>query len=57
MLSQWAGMVLALSRRGNWSRQERKDLLRLIEAKAGASEREYLRLLLRYDRIRDALGC
>ena len=57
MLSQWAGMVLALSRRGKWSRKERKDFLRLIEAKAGASEREYLRRLMRHDRIRDALGC
>ena len=57
MLSQWAGLVLALSRRGKWSRQERKNLLRLIEAKAGASEREYLRRLMRHDRIRDALGC
>ena len=57
MLSQWAGVVLALSRRGRWSRQERKKLLQLIEAKAGSSEREYLRQLMRHDRIRDALGC
>ena len=57
MLSRWAGVVLALSRRGRWSRQERKKLLLLIEVKAGSSERDYQRLLMRHDRIRDALGC
>ncbi len=57
VFSQWAAVVLALSRRGRWSRRERAQLLRLIEAKAGASEREYLRRLQRHHRLRNTLGC
>lgn len=57
MLSHWAGLVLALSRHGRWSRIERRNLLRLIEAKAGTSEREYLRRLMRHRHLREALDC
>ncbi len=56
-LSHWAGLVLALSRHGRWSRAERRNLMRLIEAKAGPGEREYLRRLSRLGRMRSELRC
>jgi len=57
MISHWAGLVLALARHGRWSRAERKSLLRIVVAKAGPSEREYLRRLQRHQRLRDTLEC
>ena len=57
MLERWSGLVLALTRHGSWSSRERRQLLRLIQAKAGVSEREFSRRLLRHRRLRRALGC
>jgi len=57
VLAQWAGLVLALAQAGRWSLRDRRALLSVIRAKAGASERNYLKLLLRHDRLRRAFGC
>jgi hypothetical protein len=57
VLADWAGLVLALARTGRWSPRDRRGLLRIIEAKAGARERDYLELLQRHARLRRALGC
>ncbi len=57
MLGRWAGLVLALARRGRWSAPERRQLFRLVEAKSGVSERDYLRRLLRLARLRRLLDC
>lgn len=57
MLGRWSGLVLALTRHGSWSPRERRQLLRLIEAKSGMSEREFQRRLLRHRRLRRALDC
>jgi len=57
MLAQWAGLVLALGRMGRWGVRDRRRLLSLIRAKAGISERAYLKLLLRHTRLRRALDC
>jgi len=57
MLAQWAGLVLALGRMGRWGVRDRRRLLSLIRAKAGISERTYLKLLLRHTRLRRALDC
>ncbi len=56
-LRSWAPLVLALSQHGRWSRAERRQLLALIAAKAGTSEREYLRCLARHRRLRAILDC
>ena len=57
VLAQWAGVVLALAQSGRWSLRDRRTLLSVIRAKAGASERHYLKLLLRHNRLRRAFGC
>ncbi|HEY8266707.1 MAG TPA: hypothetical protein VIG03_09040 [Steroidobacteraceae bacterium] len=57
MLLQWAGLVLALAQAGRWSLRDRRALLSVIRAKAGVSERNYLKLLLRHGRLRRALDC
>ncbi len=57
MLQRWSGLVLALTRHGSWSSHERRQFLRLIEAKSGKSEREYARQLQRHRRLRRALDC
>ena len=57
MLAQWAGLVLALARTGRWSLRDRRALLTVIRAKTGASERAYLKLVLRHTRLRRALDC
>jgi hypothetical protein len=57
MHERWAGLVLALTARGRWSRSERRNLLRLIESKAGPNEREYQRRVLRHHRLRQLLDC
>lgn len=56
-LSQWAGLVLALARQRGWTRRDRRDLARLVDAKYGRSERTYLRRLLRHARLRRMLNC
>jgi hypothetical protein len=56
-LAKWAGLVLALARAGRWSLRDRRVIHSLIRAKAGISERAYLKLLLRYTRLRRALDC
>ena len=56
-LSRWSGLVLALARERNWTRRDRRELARLIEAKYGRSERSYLRRLLRHARLRRMLDC
>jgi hypothetical protein len=57
LLADWAGVILALRRTGRWSQRDRRLLLEIIAAKAGASEREYLRLLRMHDWLRRALDC
>jgi hypothetical protein len=57
MLDRWAGLVLALTARGRWSQGERRDLLRLIESKAGTSERDFQRRVLCHRRLRKLLDC
>jgi hypothetical protein len=57
MLVRWAGLVLAMTASGAWSTGERRQLLRLIVAKAGRDERSYQRLVLRHRRFRRLLGC
>ncbi|HUG04259.1 MAG TPA: hypothetical protein VML92_07520 [Steroidobacteraceae bacterium] len=57
MLERWAGLVLALTARGRWSRSERRNLLRLIESKAGPNERKFHRRVLRHHRLRRLLDC
>jgi hypothetical protein len=57
MLQRWAGLVLALTARGRWSRNERRSLLRLIAAKAGPDEREFQWRVLRHHRLRQLLDC
>lgn len=56
-LADWAGVVLALARRGRLSGHERRLLLAIIEAKAGESEGEYLRLLRGHERLCRFLAC
>ncbi len=56
-LEQWAPLVLALLRQAPWRPAERRQLLRLIESKAGTSEREFLKRLLRHRRLRRVLDC
>jgi hypothetical protein len=56
-LDRWAGLVLAMSASGAWTTSERRQLLRLIVAKAGRNERSYQRLVLRHRRFRRLLGC
>lgn len=57
MFEQWAPLVLALLRDSKWSQEERRQLLRLIESKAGASEREYHKRLMQHRRLRRILRC
>jgi hypothetical protein len=57
MLAEWAGIILALRSTGRWTQRDRQLLLAIVAAKAGASERGYLRLLRRHDRLRRALDC
>ena len=57
MFESWAPLVLALMRRSGWRSTERRQLLLLIESKAGANEREYLKRLLRHRRLRRVLDC
>jgi hypothetical protein len=57
MLAQWAGLVLALSRASRWNLRDRRGLLSVVRAKAGVSERAYLKLLIRHARLRRALDC
>lgn len=57
MLDRWAGLVLALTARGRWTAAERRQLMRLIVAKAGRSERVYLEQVLRHRRFRRLLDC
>lgn len=57
MLGRWAGLVLAMSASGAWTTSERRQLLRLIVAKAAPNERSYQRLVLRHRRFRRLLGC
>lgn len=57
MLGRWAGLVLAMTASGAWTTSERRELLRLIVAKAGRDERLYQRRVLRHRRFRQLLGC
>ncbi len=56
-LERWAGLVLAWTARGRWSRADRSALLRLIVAKAAASERRFQQSLLASRRLRRLLDC
>ena len=40
---------------GRWTAAEKRDLIRIVRAKAGAAESDYLRLLQRHRRLRDAV--
>jgi hypothetical protein len=57
MLDRWAPLVLAVTEHGRWAPGERRRLLQLILAKAGRSERDYLRQLLRHPRLRALFDC
>jgi hypothetical protein len=57
MLERWAGLVLALTTRGHWTPRERRQLMRLIIAKAGRNERVYLQQVLRHRRFRRLVDC
>jgi len=57
ILANWAGIILALRNTGRWSKRDRRQLLAIIVAKAGASEREYHRLFRMHDRLRHSLRC
>jgi hypothetical protein len=57
VLADWAGIVLALQSTGRWSQRDRRLLHAIIAAKAGTSEREYLRLFLTHARLRRMLDC
>jgi hypothetical protein len=57
MFARWAGLTLALTESGRWTRAERRALARIVVAKAGPSEREFQQLLLRHRRLRRLLGC
>ena len=56
-LGRWAPLVLAVTARGRWLAGERRQLLQLILAKAGRSERDFQRRLLRHARLRALLDC
>jgi hypothetical protein len=56
-LADWAGIVLALQRIGRWRQRDFRLLRNLIRAKAGVSERDYLKLFARHDRLRKLLDC
>jgi muconolactone delta-isomerase len=57
MLARWAPLILALTAKGRWSSGDRQRLLRLILAKSGRSERDFLRQLLRHAHLKALLGC
>jgi hypothetical protein len=40
---------------GRWTVAEKRDLIRIVRAKAGSAESNYLRLLRRHRRLRDAV--
>lgn len=56
-LARWAGLALALTARGRWSRRELHELARIVGTKSSASEREFQRRVLRHRRLRALLGC
>ena len=57
MFGRWAPLVLAFTSKGSWSNADRRRLLRLVLAKAGQSERDYLQQLLHHHRLRQLLDC
>ncbi|MFZ2508172.1 MAG: hypothetical protein WAW79_06855 [Steroidobacteraceae bacterium] len=57
MLSRWASLVLALTDEGRWNASDRRQLFKLILAKAGTDELDYQRRLLRHARLSLSLGC
>jgi len=57
MLARWAPLILAFVSEGRWSAGDRQRLLRLVLAKAGRSERDFLRQLLQHSRLRTLLDC
>lgn len=56
-LEQWAPLVLTWTARGYWSAGDRRELWRLLLAKAARSERDFQRRLLRHTRLRRLLDC
>ncbi len=54
---RWAGLVLALTAGGRWNATERRQLLRIIGAKAARKERNYLKRLSQHRRLRRDLDC
>ena len=56
-LERWAGLVLALTAHGRWTRHERRELARIVAAKCAASEREFQQRVIRHRRLRTLLGC
>lgn len=57
MLSRWAPLVLALTDKGRWNASDRRQLFKLILAKAGTDELDYQRQLLRHARLCSLFGC
>lgn len=54
---RWRGLVLAWTARGRWTARDRRALARLIARKAGRSELDFQRELLRNPRVRRLLRC
>ena len=57
MLDRWAGLVLAFTEQGRWSRSDRRELFRVMASKAATSEREFQRRVLRLRPLRKLLDC
>jgi len=53
-LSDFAVVLALVSDLRDWSKQEKEDVVRIIEAKANADEARYLRLMQRHSKLRSA---
>lgn len=57
MLERWSGLVLAWCASGRWNAADQRELLQLIIAKSGPSERDFQSRLLRHRRLCKLLDC
>ena len=55
IFSNFATVLLLIRDLGRWSNEEKQELLRIIQAKAGADEARYLRLMQKHHRFRSAI--
>jgi hypothetical protein len=51
----WSLVLALVPDLSRWSRQDKKDAVKIIRAQAGRSEMQYLRLTRRHSRLREAL--